>query len=43
MELLVFLVENGNKVVSRDELLNKIWGYEYTGETRNLLIFTLKH
>ena len=35
-ELLVFLVENGNKVVSRDELLNKIWGYEYTGETRTI-------
>ena len=35
-ELLVFLIENGNKVVSRDELLNKIWGYEYTGETRTI-------
>ena len=32
----VKLIENGNKVVSRDELLNKIWGYEYTGETRTI-------
>lgn len=35
-ELLVFLIENSNRVVSRDELLNKIWGYEYTGETRTI-------
>ncbi|NLZ80959.1 MAG: response regulator transcription factor, partial [Clostridiales bacterium] len=35
-ELLVYLVENKDKVVSRDELLNKIWGYEYDGETRTL-------
>lgn len=35
-ELLVYLVENSNRVVSRDELLNKIWGYEYDGESRTL-------
>lgn len=35
-ELLVYLVENQEKVVSRDELLNKIWGYGYDGETRTL-------
>ena len=35
-ELLVFLVENSNRVVSRDELLNQIWGYEYDGESRTL-------
>lgn len=33
---LCFPYWNGNKVVSRDELLNKIWGYEYTGETRTI-------
>lgn len=35
-ELLLYLIENGTRVVSRDELLNKIWGYEYDGETRTL-------
>lgn len=35
-ELLKYLVENSHRVVSRNELLNKIWGYEYTGETRTV-------
>lgn len=35
-ELLVYLIDNTNRVVTRDELLNKIWGYEYTGETRTI-------
>lgn len=35
-ELLLYLIENATRVVSRDELLNKIWGYEYDGETRTL-------
>lgn len=35
-ELLKYLVENNHRVVSRNELLNKIWGYEYTGETRTV-------
>lgn len=35
-ELLVYLLENQARVVSRDELLNQIWGYEYDGETRTL-------
>ena len=35
-ELLVYLMENQARVVSRDELLNQIWGYEYDGETRTL-------
>lgn len=35
-ELLQYLMENQNKVVSRDELLNHIWGYDYDGETRTL-------
>lgn len=28
-ELLQYLMENHNKVVTRDELLNHIWGYDY--------------
>lgn len=35
-ELLQYLMENHNKVVTRDELLNQIWGYDYDGETRTL-------
>lgn len=35
-ELLVYLLENQDRVVPRDELLNRIWGYEYDGETRTL-------
>ena len=32
--LLCYLVENQNKAVSRDELLNKVWGYNSEVETR---------
>lgn len=35
-ELLVYLLENQSRVVTRDELLNRIWGYDYDGETRTL-------
>ena len=29
-------MENQSRVVTRDELLNQVWGYEYDGETRTL-------
>ena len=32
-ELLVCLLENRGRVMSRDALLNKVWGYDYIGET----------
>lgn len=35
-ELLLYLIEHDTRVVSRDELLNQIWGYDYDGETRTL-------
>lgn len=35
-DLLLYLMENQTKVVTRDELLNHIWGYDYDGETRTL-------
>lgn len=35
-ELLVYLMENSSRVISRDELLDRIWGYEYDGESRTL-------
>lgn len=34
VELLVFLVKNKGKVVNREELLYKVWGYDYIGDTR---------
>lgn len=35
-QLLIYLIENHQRIVERDELLNNIWGYEYVGETRVL-------
>lgn len=32
-DLLVYLIKNEGIVVSRDKLLNNVWGYNYTGET----------
>ncbi|WP_459130205.1 response regulator transcription factor [Guggenheimella bovis] len=34
--LLKFLAENRGKVLTRSFLLDKIWGYEYVGETRTV-------
>lgn len=35
-DLLVFLASNKGLVFSREQLLDKIWGYDYTGETRTV-------
>ena len=35
-ELLRFLVENRNRVLSRDRLLERVWGYERYIETRSV-------
>lgn len=35
-ELLKLLVTNKGKVLTRDSLLDRIWGYEYYGETRTV-------
>lgn len=35
-ELLLMLTKNKNIALSRDYLLEKIWGYEYIGETRTV-------
>lgn len=35
-ELLCYLMENTNRVLTREELLDRIWGYDYDGETRTL-------
>jgi two-component system alkaline phosphatase synthesis response regulator PhoP len=35
-DLLAFLVRHPGRVVSREELLRKVWGYDYMGETRTV-------
>ena len=35
-ELLAALMKNKGKVIQRDELLSKVWGYDFTGESRTL-------
>lgn len=35
-ELLKYLMENAGIVLTRDKLLEEVWGYEYEGETRTL-------
>lgn len=36
MELLWFLVKNAGQVFQRDQLLEKVWGYTYYGDTRTV-------
>lgn len=35
-ELLRFFLENKNLVFSREQLLNRVWGYDYEGNTRTV-------
>ena len=35
-ELLSFLAQNPNQVFTREKLLDKIWGYEFVGDTRTV-------
>jgi len=32
-DLLVYLAKNANQVLSRDQLLSQVWGFDYAGET----------
>ncbi|HZW38847.1 MAG: response regulator transcription factor [Syntrophothermus sp.] len=41
-EILKYLWEERNKTVSRDDLLNKVWGYEESPTTRTVDNFILK-
>ena len=36
LELLYYLAANPNRVFTREQLLDKIWGYEYPGDTRTV-------
>jgi DNA-binding response OmpR family regulator len=35
-ELLAFLLRHPGQVISRDQLLDQVWGYDYPGETRTV-------
>ena len=35
-ELLSYLFENSGRVLTRDQLLNAIWGYDYLGDSRTV-------
>lgn len=35
-DMLLYLAENEGKAISRDNLLNEIWGYDYFGDTRTV-------
>jgi two-component system, OmpR family, alkaline phosphatase synthesis response regulator PhoP len=43
-ELLEYLIKNKGKALSRDQLLNTLWGYSYDGDTRvvDVHIFKLR-
>jgi DNA-binding response OmpR family regulator len=36
LELLYFLVSNINRVFTRDQLLDKVWGFDYLGDSRTV-------
>ena len=36
LELLYYMANNANKVFTRDQLLDKVWGYDYTGDSRTV-------
>ena len=36
LELLYFLVSNFNHVFTRDQLLDKVWGFDYLGDSRTV-------
>lgn len=43
-ELLLYLIENQNHVLSREQILNEIWNFDYDGDTRivDVHIFKLR-
>ena len=38
-ELLLYLVQNKNIVLSREQILNEVWGYSYIGETNVVAVY----
>ena len=38
LEILYFLASRPNQVFTREQLLDKLWGYEYVGDTRTVYV-----
>lgn len=36
MDLLYYLASNPNKAITREDILNKVWGYSFAGDSRTL-------
>ncbi|WP_433742294.1 response regulator transcription factor [Falsibacillus pallidus] len=41
-DFLVYLLANKNRIVTRDNIINNVWGYEYIGET-NVIDVYIRH
>lgn len=43
-DLFLYFIENKNKVLSRDDILNELWNFDYDGDTRivDVHVFKLK-
>ena len=39
--LLLFMIQNPNRVIRREQLLNDVWGYDYLGESRTVDVHVL--
>ena len=39
-DMLCYLMENRGMVLTRDQLLNKIWGYDFDGENRTVDVYS---
>lgn len=39
--LLLFMIQNPNRVIRREQLLNDVWGYDYLGESRTVDVHIL--
>ncbi len=35
-EMLLYMLKNSDKALSRDQIIENIWGYDYVGETRSV-------
>ena len=35
-ELLLLLIENAGRVLTRDVLIDRVWGFDYVGDTKTL-------
>ena len=38
-DLLVYLLQNKNKVVSREQIIDAVWGYDYVGNTNSVDVY----